>query len=341
MIKDYSIIPSAITINNTNNKDMVIEINNIPVIIKAGGSVTELIKTSEQLAVITSRVSDIKGLELSTIQVPEVSTEEDLKSALEDETVSVVAISEDMTLTEPLKVTRDLTINGEGKTLSVQPKGIQANGVKVELKDINIVSEKDNALTITAGGSAKIDSSCTITSPNACVAILDEGSSLEVAGTLNAGNDACIAGNGLKNGTVIDIYDGAKLVSEDITLFIPQNGTVNIHGGEIIGKTAIGIKAGTLNILGGTITANGDRLDPIKSNDGMKPWGDAIAVEVNSSYAGGKEDNNIKIHIAEEATVSAVNGDIIRVLNTANKSIQVTGAYTNATTEGNVTVYTK
>ena len=339
MIRDYSNVPVKKTITNNTDHRVVLNFNNINIEIEAKQTVDVEVKRSEDLAVLMHRVEACE-LEIADIGA-EVSTQEDLKEALKDETVSTVKLAEDMKLTEVLKTTRDLTIDGNGKTLTVPAKGIQAAGAKVELKNVNIVSEKDNALTITAGGSAKIDATCTITSPNACVAILDEGSSLEVAGTLNAGNDACIAGNGLKNGTVIDIYDGAKLVSEDITLFIPQNGTVNIHGGEIIGKTAIGIKAGTLNILGGTITANGDRLDPIKSNDGMKPWGDAIAVEVNSAYAGGKEDNNIKIHIAEEANVSSVNGDIIRVLNSAEKSIEVTGAYTNAKTEGNVTVYSK
>ncbi len=83
---------------------------------------------------------------------------------------------------------------------------------------------------------------------------------LNLYGTINGNGDCAIKGHGenqTEPGTLINIYEGAKITSDYTAIYHPEYGTVNVYGGEIIGKSGIEMRAGTLNVVGGSIIGTG------------------------------------------------------------------------------------
>ena len=155
---------------------------------------------------------------------------------------------------------------------------------------------KGNTLTIAATATINnAGGNCTIalmqdqvTSPGA--------NSLKVYGTVAAtGHDDANIGTPAisSNGTYtknadINIYDGATVTSaEGAGVYVPgTNGvTCNITGGTITGASGVYIKAGTLNISGGSINGKGVSTGYSYYGNGAKCTGDALVVE-NSNYGG-------------------------------------------------------
>lgn len=345
MIKDYSKVPHTLNITNSKEYNVDFDLRFIELELKAGQTLSLTIETSEQLALFTNKAIEL-GLEIETEEpsTKEVADEAAIKEALADETVTEIKLDADIEITEVLAPTHDITIDGNGKTITSDKRAVNVEGVKVELKNVNLNVAQDTAVRAANGGSVVVGNDVKIVNEKGWGITAIGEANVEINGTIETGTEPCIAGNGKTAGTVIVVNEGAKLVSNDITIFAPQDGTITINGGEIVGKTAVGIKAGTLNVNGGTLTANGDKVETLKANNnGMAAWGDTIAIEVNKSYAGGKTDKNIKVNVAEEAVLTSANADIIREYNpVADITTEVTGAYvTKAEAGKNTFVYTK
>lgn len=116
-----------------------------------------------------------------------------------------------------------------------------------------------------------------------------------IDGVTVKGHYAAIAGNGLRSDTKIVVKSGileAVAAEEDgtpnnTTIFNPQqNSEIVIEGGELVGGANIVIKAGTLTITGGKLTANGKAADYVASNNGFNLTGHSILVD-NCGYPGG------------------------------------------------------
>lgn len=113
------------------------------------------------------------------------------------------------------------------------------------------------------------------------------------------------------NAPVVNIKSGAEISATDkdgVAIYAAGNGTWNISEGVTVTGvgSAIGIKAGTLNIDGGTFTATGDYNAKPKSLPGdMDPSGCAIQVENNSGYYG-----HVKLNITGGEFTSQ-NGNVI------------------------------
>jgi hypothetical protein len=346
MIKDYSKVPRTFSVTNNTGADKEIDLRFIKLVVKNEETISVKVEVSEHLALFTARANEL-GLELGE-PATEVTDEASMKEALVDENVKEVVLSADLELAEALVPTHDITIDGNGKTITSTKRIANAEGVTVELKNVNVNVTEDTAVRASKGGKVIIGSDAKITNTKGWgVTAFEEGTTVEINGTIETGSEPCIAGNGSagKGNTNIVINEGAKLVSDDITIFIPQDGTVTINGGEIVGKTAIGIKAGTLNINGGTLTANGEKVEtPKANNNGMAAWGDTIAIEVNKGYAGGKTDKNIKVNVSDKAVLTSANAEVIREFNPLKETIstEVTGAYANKEEVAeNIFVYTK
>lgn len=155
-----------------------------------------------------------------------------------------------------------------------------------------------------------------------------------VKGDIEATNASgyAISGNGNPGceGTTLNISGEADIRAyQGIGIYIPQEGITNISDKAYIsGKTAIAMKAGTLNMTGGTLVANGEQIQiPAETNDGTNPTGDAIYVESNKGYAG-----NVKINIeGKETVLSSYNGYPVRVYKSnSNDDITITGKYSTA-----------
>lgn len=116
-----------------------------------------------------------------------------------------------------------------------------------------------------------------------------------IDGVTVKGHYAAIAGNGLRSDTKIVVKSGkleAVAAEEDgtpnnTTIFNPQqNSEIVIEGGELVGGANIVIKAGTLTITGGKLTANGVAKNYVASNNGFNLTGHSILVD-NCGYPGG------------------------------------------------------
>ena len=113
-----------------------------------------------------------------------------------------------------------------------------------------------------------------------------EGSvTVNINGTVEStGDDAAIQGNGLRDGTVININDGAVVDGGNAAgIYHPQNGVLNINGGTVKGYTGIYMRDGKLNISGGSIIGIGDPAGHPDATGGYLPNGDALVVD-NSGY---------------------------------------------------------
>lgn len=107
----------------------------------------------------------------------------------------------------------------------------------------------------------------------------------------------------VKNGSEINV-NGPKAVG----IYAAGNGTWNIEKGITVTSdgSAIGVKAGTLNIKGGDFTSTGEfKANPEAKTGTIVPAGVAIQLETNSSYYG-----HIKLNISD-GTFTSKNGNVI------------------------------
>ena len=93
-----------------------------------------------------------------------------------------------------------------------------------------------------------------------------------------------ISGNGTRHNTNIEINGGKIVGTNGAGIYHPQDGTLTINGGEIIGKdTAVEIRSGKLNISGGSLTANADNYTETANNDGTTVSGAALAISQHTT----------------------------------------------------------
>ena len=194
---------------------------------------------------------------------------------------------------------------------------------QLSLQNVNIegAAIKSSLLLINGNANVTVDKATTI-SANADVkdcypAILFEDSEeyhnpiLKVYGTIKAIMMPAIQGNGADKGTTdIYIYDGAKVLSNKLAMYLPQLCNVNITGGLVEGYCGIGIKSGTLNISGGEVRGIANDYvigDEYSQTNGISYDGSAILIDSYVGYAG-----QVKINISGNAVVSSKYSTAIR-----------------------------
>lgn len=111
-----------------------------------------------------------------------------------------------------------------------------------------------------------------------------EGAGIYVNGNIKHNNNA----------PVVNIKDGAEIISTGNGLYIAGYSNFNIGNAYISGReSGIGIKAGVLNIDGATVISEGEDKTPTEGyQNGIKASGTALQIESNNGYAG-----NMKIDI--------------------------------------------
>lgn len=141
---------------------------------------------------------------------------------------------------------------------------------------------------VTVSGSAKLSVGA---QGESAIGVFGKGAVLNVTGgeiTGGAGYGA-ICGNGTKtdkednSGTEINIKGGKIVGQSDNTwtgngIYHPQDGVLNITGGEITGGTGIEIRAGKLNISGGIITGTATPTTVNPNGNGSTSDGVGVAV---------------------------------------------------------------
>ena len=209
-----------------------------------------------------------------------------------EETNIQIKLTSNLTLSEPLTISPGKTINIDmnGKTinmgnqyvyvnnssLSLEGNGtVQSSGRAVYVRNqgiltvngANITSTANSAIDCSTNGHVIINDG-TITAQEVGV-LATNGATVEMNGGLvRTIDNFCIGGNGTsgKGGTIISI-NGGKLEGHITSagyvacgIYHPQDGILNITGGEITGIGGCGVlmRAGKLNMTGGTVIATGE-----------------------------------------------------------------------------------
>ena len=241
-----------------------------------------------------------------------VNSAETLKTAIE--TGGAITLSGSFEVSEPLSVSKEVTIDLNGQTITGK------NG-EYGRRVFNVVA--GGSLTLTGSGTITTAGNNDTTFPDnssvirvgdntngaACglvvgkdvkiiapasygIAVFGKNTkqTLEVSGTVTAKEASAISGNGGAGytETEITINDGATIISENnVAVYHPQAGTLTVKAANITGSGGIEIKSGTanVNVAGANIKATGN-VDHTVNNDGTSSRGYAIAVVENPGYKG-------------------------------------------------------
>ena len=144
-----------------------------------------------------------------------------------------------------------------------------------------------------------------INSAVAGVAMLSENQNLTIKNsTINATDDFALVTNGskTKNGTIT--VKNSTLTSNSVAVYLPGDADATFDNATVSGTTAMYIKGGDVDIIGGSYTGTGNHADYSYNGNGCNPTGDAIVVEnAGSAYP----SNNVKI--SDDAALAVTGND--------------------------------
>lgn len=288
-----------------------------------------------------------------------VNDYDNLKSTIEQaEDGDIIILDNNITMNSYITVNKNITIDLNNNTLTgpnhytllayndlvikngeilVPYAGIYSYSGTTTLENLKVTGS-DSLILVNQNGKIIIDKNSVITATGNTnyPAIQITGSYNEtekynpylyIYGTVNAGNETAILGNGKdKNISHIYVYDGANITSNKLVFYLPQPCDVNIIGGNITGNSVFGIKSGNINIYGGNITANGNSDDDLKTaTNGIYTNGALMHIDSNGGYVG-----NVSVNISGSAILKSINKNVIKEVGldseqTSVVNINVTG----------------
>ena len=217
-----------------------------------------------------------------------------------------------------------LTINGEGaisttdasSTAGIVAVTADANGKATTLnvaENVTLAAQKAPAIGVYGNSNS------------------GKGVTVTTAGTVTAADYDAIQINGaIKNDAPTINVSGTVTGSGAGSVGIYQAGlsTLNVTNATVTGESGIATKAGTLNITNSTIHGTGDANTPAEVDGGVTPYGAALQIEVNDSYAG-----KVKITATGSALISD-KGSAIQAYGNGTVSKPDTLTLTNVKLEG-------
>jgi len=251
----------------------------------------------------------------------------------------IIVLTSDVSLNADLLIEKELTIDLNGKKISLVNEGnvikvkggnltVTGTGTIEELKPyyapIMVVGTDDQTVTdysvlnvekdVTLKGWAGIFVRQTNNNRgygiditfNGNIETLADASDSLGSGIYVNGNIQPKASETLVNYPVITLGKDAVINSVGCGIYAAGYATWNINGATITGvESGLGIKSGKFNITDATITATGEYNIPDGYNNGINESGAAIQIESNNGYAG-----NIELNI-EDGTFVSENGNVI------------------------------
>ena len=247
----------------------------------------------------------------------EVKNEEELFKAISSD--NTIILQSDVILTKVLEIKgSNVTIDLNGNTLTVENGYIDLLKGKLDFTGKGIVKDvrvrEDVTSTIWVEGSKDVNAKdysvltigkdVTIDTTQWAITVYHDdykayGVTLNFNGTIesSAVNGGGITLNGfvkndgkIENAPVINLGKTASVkVVGDTALYGAGMGVWNINGGMYEGKSAIGIKSGSLIINDGVFTATGENKTGELYGNGMISTGSSIQIENNKGYAGNIE----------------------------------------------------
>ena len=207
-------------------------------------------------------------------------------------------------------VIKNGTIDGVGHSVTV------TNGGKLVIEDAQILSTASNAVSVYDGGSLTVESGKL--KAQEFGVLVTTGAELVINGGIIEGVDNCsMGGNGTAGqGDTVMTINGGTLISHISTpgyiacgIYSPNSGIINFNGGEIISDgCGICMRAGQVNINGGTIRANGATNVFGKVGDSRVVVGPyAVVYDESAKYPAA---DTLELNIASGAKLIGTDGDI-------------------------------
>lgn len=221
------------------------------------------------------------------------------------------------------------TINGAyigiqanaGTTLNVTGGTITATNEAKKYPALYLIGE-GTTVTVSGGNISGWDGIC----------VRDHASLTVNAGATITAKNAAVIGNGNdgQGNTAITI-NGGTLTSNDTGIYHPQDGTLTIAGGTITGAMlGVEIRAGEINVTGGSITSTADSYSCTPNGNGTTTIGAALAIAQHTT----KKDITVTISGGEFTGVKAISESNPQENDPAP---QVTMSVTEGTFNGGIT----
>jgi uncharacterized Zn ribbon protein len=315
------------------------------ILVKAGAKIETVVRTEDngdEQSIITleeSATIDTGSDDNIVVKQPLTYLEKVQEYLASGKANTVWTLEENLSLTEPLFVTASgitLDLNGH----SITPAGTSLTKV-LNTSDALIAICRGGDLTIADSGNGGTIDSGESTSISCAVkmTIYGEGETgdeakLTVTGGTLKGYYYAVSGNGTRHGTEVNVKGGTLATnnSEDgCAIYNPQDGTINVTGGYIVGPTGIEIRSGKLVANGGTIEGTLTTNDVVANGNGTTTSGAAIAVAQHTTLKA------IDVQIKDGSTIKGAGYALIESNpqgNGADDIAKVTIAITGGTIEG-------
>lgn len=237
-----------------------------------------------------------------------------------------VTLESGLTLSEPLTVSSDFTLNLGGYTLTAEKTGVVVTNGSFTLKNGSLLAENEKCDAISIQGAEEnteitvtVEKDAIIKGGDCCIVTPKTNNSknitINVAGQLETESDgyAALQLNGNTTGAVVNITDGSITNTNEVAVYFPCMNELNISGGVITGTTAVYHKSGKLTISGGTLNAIGTATDYKHESSGCVSTGDALVIEA-CDYPGSVPEISIT-----SGTFNSANGKAIGYYEQSNE----------------------
>lgn len=240
-------------------------------------------------------ISIALALLMVAVMLPVMAMADEPATELPTAQNGVIKLTNNVTLSNMTEIRGNITLDLNGFTISGKGTVLDLYGT-IEIKDSSeggngkIVSTErtntppnspnSNGIWINNDTSVTINSG-TIEGNTWGVVVAGVNASLTMnGGTVING----ITGNGNENTGVPEYapttitINGGVVKGGELGIYHPQVGTLTITNGDISGQSGIEMRAGTLNVTGGSISSTGDRLDVRENGGGQTTVGAALAI---------------------------------------------------------------
>lgn len=234
---------------------------------------------------------------------------------------ATIQMQKDTTLEDAVNITKDITLDLNGKTITSNKSArwafaVETSGVTFTIDDTatggTIKSARtDNSNVIVVSDGNLVVKNGTLENNWYVVYVSQSGTATIEGGTLKSKVASALSTNGSSIGdedysgnAVMNVKGGHLISKEDVAIYVPA-GTLNVSDGTIEGRTAIYVKSGTTSITGGTIKGTGNKEDYRYVGGGCAPTGDAVVIDA-CGYPNGNPAIEISGGNFESTNASAV-----------------------------------
>lgn len=242
-------------------------------------------------------VAEVNGTPYSTLQEAIANAGDNaIVNLLKDVTTGSITLSKPVTLNlnncklngpddnYAFNIAADINVTVTGGTIEGY-RGFNCTAGTLTLTGVTLTTT-ERAIANYDSSTVNIGSGTVVSSDYAPIVVWGDSANskkptLNVSGTvISKGSYAAIQGNGDDNsGTTVNVKDGADIQAKTVGIYNPQpNSVLNVTGGKITGATGIEMRAGKLNVSGGTITGTGTKIVVQPSGSGSTTSGAGIAV---------------------------------------------------------------